>query len=211
MKRGFTLSASALISLAVAGCGSGSTPPAAPQPTNTAPTITSVTPTSASAGGAALTIDVKGSGFVAASTLQWNGAALSTTYISATELSANLPASDLANGTTAEVTVVNTGSGGGTSAAAPFVVNNPDPSLASINPVSAAAGAGALSLDIIGSGFVPSSMVTWNNMPLATTFVSGTEVKAALPAANDAIGVIAAVAVSNPTPAGETPARSTST
>lgn len=202
MKRRFTLSVSALISLAVAGCGSGSTPPAAPQTTNTAPTITSVTPTSASAGGAALTIDVKGVGFVAASTLQWNGTTLSTSYISATELSANLPASDLANGTTAEVTVVNTGSGGGTSATAPFVVNNPDPSLASINPVSAPAGAGALSLDIIGSGFVPSSVVTWNNVPLATTFVSGTEVKAALPAANDAIGVIAAVAVSNPTPAG---------
>jgi trimeric autotransporter adhesin len=202
MKRRFTLSVSALISLAVAGCGSGSTPPAAPPTTNTAPTITSVTPTSASAGGASLTIDVKGSGFVAASTLQWNGAALSTIYISATELSANLPASDLANGTTAELTVVNTGEGGGTSAAAPFVVNNPDPSLASINPLSAPAGAGALSLDITGSGFVPSSVVTWNNAPLATTFVSGTEVKAALPAANDSIGVIAAVAVSNPTPAG---------
>jgi len=161
-----------------------------------------VTPASASAGAASLAIDVKGSGFVAASTLQWNGAALSTTYISATELSANLPASDLVNGTTAEVTVVNTGSGGGTSAAAPFVVTNPDPSLASINPLSAPAGAGALSLDITGSGFVPSSVVTWNNAPLATTFVSGSEVKAALPATNDAIGVIAAVAVSNPTPAG---------
>ncbi len=202
MKRRFTLSVSALVSLAVAGCGGGSTLPVSPQQTNTVPTITSVTPTSASAGGAALTIDVKGSGFVAASTLQWNATALSTTYISATELSASLPASDLATGTTAEVTVVNTGSGGGTSPAAPFVVNNPQPVLASINPVNAPAGAGALSLDMIGSGFVPSSVVTWNNVPLATTFVSGTEVKAALPAANDAIGVIAAVAVSNPTPAG---------
>lgn len=198
------LSFAALLIFSTSGCGSGSTAPSNPPTTNPVPAITSLTPSSVSAGGSPVTVKVSGSGFVSASTVLWNGTPLATTYSSASELSASLSASNLANGTTAQVTVSNPGPGGGTSAAAQFLVNNPQPALASISPASALVGSGSLSIDLTGSGFVPSSVVTWNGAPRVTTFVSGTEVRAALPAADDSVGAIASVAVSNPIPAGGT-------
>jgi len=83
---------------------------------------------------------IAGSGFIPASTAQWNGAALATTYSSATTLGVTLPASNLANGTVAKLTVVNPSPGGGTSSAVDFLVNNPVPAISRINPTSVVAG-----------------------------------------------------------------------
>ena len=73
--------------------------------------ITSLNPNSATSGGGAFTLTVTGSGFanLAASTIDWNGAPLTTTYVSATQLTAPVSASLIASSGTASVTVVNTG------------------------------------------------------------------------------------------------------
>src|ERR1700722_7712613 len=96
----------------IAGCGGGSNSPAPGSPTgpsspvtNAVPAIISLTPSSAIAGGGNVTITVTGTGFVSASVVQFNHTALSTTFTSATVLTATLPASGLTNGSMAAVTV----------------------------------------------------------------------------------------------------------
>ncbi len=56
-----------------------------------------------------LTVTINGVGFTAASVANWNGTALATTYVKGTQLTAVIPASDLATATTGIITVTNTG------------------------------------------------------------------------------------------------------
>jgi hypothetical protein len=75
------------------------------------PTISSLAPTGVVVGGAGLTLTVLGSNFVSASTVQWNQQARATTFVSATQLTAAIPASDIAVAGTASITVSNPGTG----------------------------------------------------------------------------------------------------
>jgi Putative Ig domain/IPT/TIG domain len=87
------------------------------------PTISSLNPTCATAGGPGFTLTVNGTNFAAISTVNWNGTALATTFVSATQLTATVPAALIATAGTASVTVV---SCGGTSNAQTFtIVNTP--------------------------------------------------------------------------------------
>jgi hypothetical protein len=70
-----------------------------------APVLTTVTPATAVAGAAALTLQVQGSGFTAADVVAWNGGAVPTTFVSATELSAAIDALALATAGAVPVTV----------------------------------------------------------------------------------------------------------
>jgi hypothetical protein len=82
-------------------------------------------------GGAQFTLTVNGTNFVTganeASVVNFNGKAETTTFVSATQITANIPASDVATavaGTTVNVTVTNPGPGGGTTVqAAQFAVD----------------------------------------------------------------------------------------
>ena len=91
--------------------------------TATVSTITSVAPRSGTAGGPAFTLTVKGSGFVSGATVRWNGISCGTTFISDTELRAQIPASFIEEAGTAGVTVINGGPGGGTSNVLAFTVS----------------------------------------------------------------------------------------
>src|SRR5580658_5809466 len=62
--------------------------------------------------GAAFTLTVNGAGFVPASVVQWNGAALATTFVSSILFFKQKTAYEIATATTATVTVVNPGPGG---------------------------------------------------------------------------------------------------
>ncbi len=80
-----------------------------------APIITFISPVSAAPGGDAFTLTVNGAGFVASGTgsvVQWNGIALATTFVSADQLSASVPAALIAAGGTAWITVANPGCSG---------------------------------------------------------------------------------------------------
>jgi hypothetical protein len=72
-------------------------------------TLSSLSPNSASAGGAAFTLTAFGSGFANGASVEWNGAVLSTNFVSATQLTAAVPAILIANAGTASITVVNPG------------------------------------------------------------------------------------------------------
>jgi subtilisin family serine protease len=79
---------------------------------------------------------------------------------------------------------------------------NPAPSIASLAPASVPAGSPGFTLTVNGTGFVSSSVVKWNGAARATTFVSATQLRAAI-AAGD-IGTVgqALVAVEVPPPGG---------
>ncbi|HEY6273749.1 MAG TPA: FG-GAP-like repeat-containing protein [Terriglobales bacterium] len=66
-------------------------------------------------GGTSFTLTIAGTGFVSGSVVNWNGAPLSTEFVSSERLSATVPASDIGVSGTATVTVVNPGPGGGSS------------------------------------------------------------------------------------------------
>jgi hypothetical protein len=169
---------------------------------NPAPTITTLSPTSATAGGAAFTLTVNGTGFVAGSAVKFNGNAKTTTFVSATQITAAITAADIATAGSLPVTVTNVAPGGGTSAPTNFTVNNPVPTIATLSPTSATAGGAALTLTVNGTGFVATSVVNFNGAPKTTTFVSATQVTAAITAADIATAGSFPVTVTNPAPGG---------
>src|SRR5262249_37898443 len=89
---------------------------------NPMPSLTSLSPNSAVAGGAAFTLTVNGSNFVAGAVVQWNGAARTTTFVGATQVTASISASDIAAAGGGQGTVVNPAPGGGTSTALTFTI-----------------------------------------------------------------------------------------
>ncbi len=74
-------------------------------------TLSTLSPGFAAQGGAAFTLTINGSGFVTGSTIDWGATPLTTTYISSTELTAQVPASDLA---TAGITTISVATSTGT-------------------------------------------------------------------------------------------------
>lgn len=102
-----------LLGVALCGCGGGggagggSTPPPPPP---SAPVLTSLQPASVTAGNPAFTLTVNGSNFAAGATVQWNGAAKTTTVTSSAVVTANILAADVAQSGTAKITVTNPGS-----------------------------------------------------------------------------------------------------
>ena len=90
---------------------------------NPAPTITSLSPDSARAGGPAFTLTVHGTNFASDSTVHWDGAARTTTFVSSTRLTADITAADIVTVGMVNITVVNLLTpGGDTSNALPFEV-----------------------------------------------------------------------------------------
>jgi len=158
----------------MAGCSGGKS-------NNPLPTLGSFNPTSVTARNAAFTLSVAGTGFVSTSTVQWNGTARVTTFVSSTQLQAAITAADVATAGTVNVTVSSPTPGGGVSSAVMFTIDNPSPTLVSLNPNSAFAGGPAFTLNLTGTNFVSTSTVLWNGSSRPTTFVSGTQLQAAIP------------------------------
>ena len=80
--------------------------------------------------------------------------------------------------------------------------SNPTPTLTTINPSNATEGGSAFSMTVTGTNFIPGSVVRWNGSDRATTFVSSSELQAAVTAADIATSGSATVSVFNPAPGG---------
>ena len=163
------------------------------------PVLSQVIPDTAIAGGPDLQLSVYGAGFVPSSVVEWNGAPLATTYQSATQLSATVPAALTGSPRTDSVTVSNAATGGPASAAQIFLVNTaPLPSLASLSPSLVTAASGAFTLTVNGQNFTPGSVVAWNGSPRPTTYLSPVQLSAAIGAGDVATAGVASVTVSDP-------------
>jgi hypothetical protein len=169
------------------------------------PVAGSLSPNSAVGGGAGLTVTVNGSNFVSTSVFRWKGAARTTTYVSATQLRAQITAADLATPGSALSSVYTPTPGGGASATSmTFTINAPVPAVSSLSPASAIAGSTGFTLIVNGSGFVTTSSVRWNGSARTTTYVSATELRAAITATDLATVRSVPVTVYNPAPGGGT-------
>jgi WD40-like Beta Propeller Repeat len=189
-----------------------------------------IAPSQANAGGAAFTLtvsgteDSNGNGFVTQSVVQWNGKTIPTTYVSANVLTATVSATLIAKPGTAYIQTLSPHSGSGTnglSNTVTFLVNpaaNPIPTISSMSPTSAAAGAASFTLTITGTNFIAmsdptgGSQVRFNLGPTQSTLtvlsVSSTQITATVPSSvlvnSTASPVTGIVTVYNPPAAGTT-------
>jgi hypothetical protein len=139
---------------------------------NPVPAESSLSPSSATAGGAAFTLTVTGKKFVSTSTVDWNGVGLTTKYVSSTHLTASVPASDIAAAGKATVTVTNPSPGGGTSSALTFTIN-PSIAISSVIPGSIAivqgGSAKSVTVRLTRNGFSGSVTLAASNLPGGVT------------------------------------------
>jgi len=142
--------------------------------------LSSISPNTAVAGSPAFTLTANGSGFTNATSVTWNGSSLSTSFVSPTQLAAAVPANLIATAGAASVDVA--ASGQASPSPLNFTITSPAPTLTSLSPNTAIAGGAAFTLSATGSSFSSGSQLTWNGSPLSTTFVSTSQLTAAIPA-----------------------------
>ena len=176
---------------------------------NPVPSIYALSPASAAAGGAAFTLTINGSSFMSSSMVQWNGANRPTSFVSSTKLTAQLSLADIAQPGQAGVVVINPAPGGGASNAATFDIaapgQNPTPSLNALAPdhlMTDAASATDITLVVTGENFIPNAQAHWNGADRPTTYVSATQLRLTVTAADLAAGGQGSITVSNPGPGG---------
>ena len=205
--------------IGVWGCGGGTSQSVNDQSPPPTPTITTISPNSAVAGGAAFTLTINGTNFVASSMVNFGGSAPATTFVNSTQLTAAIPAASIASTGTPAVTVTNPAPGGGTSNAINFTVTSSAstvPTISFLSPSCVPAGEQFVDsvdnqLTVVGQNFVPGSVVRWNGSDRPTVFDENVVLTAQISASDIAAAGTAAVTVSNPEPGGGTSNTSTFT
>ncbi|MGZ3357594.1 MAG: hypothetical protein ACXVBO_22475, partial [Isosphaeraceae bacterium] len=192
--------------LVLTGCGTRTVTETVTITNNPVPAIVALSPTSVATGGQPFSLVVNGAGFVNGAVVRWNGADRTTTFVSSTQLTALISASDVASAASVSITVFNPAPGGGSSPAVTLGILNPNPLpvATSLSPATVGAGTGAFTLTVTGSGFVSSSVVRWNGADRTTTFVSSTQLTASISASDVASAANMSVTVFTPAPVGGT-------
>ena len=173
---------------------------------NPVPNVTSLSPSSAYQGSSGLKLTIVGTGFMASSVAYLNTLSPPTTYVSVSQLTAQVPASDLANQNSTDVYVNNPAPGGGFGQSGIFQIVGLDPALNSLSPASQVLGTPASPIVINGQNFMTGATVLWNGKPLATTYISSQQVQAQPSASQLARANIVQLSVLNPAPGGVSPA-----
>jgi Bacterial Ig domain/Alginate lyase len=124
-------------------------------PVSSAPTLSSLKPAVVVAGSTAPVLTVNGSGFTSSSTVLWNGASRTTTYVSASQLTAALMTSDISASGVASITVSTPGVSGGVSA----------PLIMAIDSSSNMTVGTSTTTYIVTPGLAVSSQLTFVNLP----------------------------------------------
>jgi hypothetical protein len=163
----------------------GVIPLLAGMPTASAATVTgsavigNISPSTAVAGGPAFTLTVNGTGFTPETAIYFN-APIPTTFVSASQLTAEIIASSIASTFLVDICVGPPGGSSCTSTGAsnslPFTITASGNLIASLNPSSVQAGGPAFTLSVAGlEGFPSTSVILWNGMALSTSMQSPTE------------------------------------
>jgi hypothetical protein len=171
---------------------------------NPVPSITSLSPSSVYTNGPAFTLTVKGTGFVPSTVIYWSPfqPALTTTYVSSTEVTAQVPSGYIVEPTTASVYANNPSPGGGNSGVLDFSVIALDPTIQSLAPISVVAGSGATSVTVNGANFMNGAAILWNGRRIPTTYVNSEQLQGQLTATQVTKPEISQISVSNPPPGG---------
>src|SRR5262249_34830310 len=153
---------------------------------NSTPTLTSLSPSSVTTGSPGFTLTVTGANFASTSVVLWNGANRSTTYVRSSQLQASVAAADIATAGSAQVSVSTPGSGGRTSNPRAWPSAAPPRArvVSATPPPRAPAGGAAFPPPATGSNFTSGSIVQVNGASRTTTFISSTQLTAAIPASD---------------------------
>jgi hypothetical protein len=224
MKRVLTALAALAAIFVVAGCNDyGNTFQA-----NTGAAITTLSPSNITAGSAAFTLTINGTGFVTQTYITWNGTKLATSDITDTagdvlQVYATVPASLVTTPGKALILTHNPYSGAGNNGLSnplnfiinPLVQPNPVPLLQSISPTNVNAGSPAFTMTLTGADFVTSTTasqaasVSWNvgstSTPLTILSENSTQITVTVPANLVATAGTATVTVLNPPNTAGTP------
>jgi len=150
----------------------------------TAPTVTSMTPSTVAAGSAGFKLLITGSSFKLDDIVQFDGTPLPTEFISATQIAATVTADQVKDAGTADITVARK-DGTGTSAPLTLTITAADaPNISSFSPATGSVGGTPFTLVITGTNFNSSSIVTVDTQPRNTTFISATELRIDITAAD---------------------------
>ena len=140
---------------------------------NAQPTISALQPSGTLAGAAGFLLNVVGADFVSNAIVRWNGNDRPTTFVSKTQLTVFVPATDVAVAGTAQVAVFNPPPGGGVSNSIPFTISVPQPPAINAGGVvngasfSGSVAAGSIA-SVFGTGLAPAAQ-TADKLPLPTT------------------------------------------
>ncbi|MDX9970818.1 MAG: LamG-like jellyroll fold domain-containing protein [Candidatus Gracilibacteria bacterium] len=152
------------------------------------PILTTINPNNAVLGSLGFTMTLTGSDFRNSwSVVRFNGSDKVTRFIDSNTLEADIPASDLLSVGSYNVTVFTGLPGGGESLPQVFDVVNPVPAVTSITPATATQNGANLNLTVYGSGFMNTSVVRFNGIDKATTYVDSTTLTALIPSADLAV------------------------
>ncbi|MCI0409490.1 MAG: hypothetical protein L0191_13180, partial [Acidobacteria bacterium] len=173
---------------------------------NPVPAISSLFPTKAPAGGPGFPLTVSGVNFINGSIVRWQGMDRDTDFVNPTQLTAQIPATDLSSPGAAQVTVFNPAPGGGLSNSRSFTITlrNPLPTVIGLSPPGAVAGSPGFMLSVSGSNFVFNSVIRWDGLNQTTSFISESQLQAAISAGDIATPATPPVTVFSPEPGGGT-------
>jgi hypothetical protein len=163
------------------------------------PILGGLDPSYAVAGGPGFVLTAIGTNFESDSIIQWNGNNRTTTFVSNSQLNADILESDIAAEGTANVTVFTPGFGN----------SNPNvftitaaagsaPSLGVLMPSSIRAGYPGFILAVSGANFSENSVIQWNGSSRETTFLNNDILQATIPASDMAVPGSASITVSTP-------------
>ncbi len=168
--------------------------------------VASISPSFAYVGDGPIDVTVSGTGFVANASVSFNGTPLTVKSVTATTIVATIPQAQLSSSLSVPVVVTTPPPGGGVSTPRLFDIRNPVPVLSTVSPNKITYGAGDQTLNLKGTGFAKGASVKFGSLLLSTTFVSSTELNAALPSVGlTSVGSFA-VTVTNPAIVGGTSA-----
>jgi outer membrane protein assembly factor BamB len=167
-------------------------------------TLTSISPSGVVAGSAGFTLTLTGTKFSKNSVVIFNTRAMPTTFVSPTQLTATIAASELVTPEPGQVTVESS-SQENADVSAPATLQvlepGPDPAVSSLAPSSAIVGSSDFTLTVNGTNFTVASVVLWGGAPVPTTLQLSGQLTASISASQIAsIGTVpvSVQAYSNP-------------
>jgi trimeric autotransporter adhesin len=193
---------SANLLITVTGVTSAISVPLAGTGGNPIPAVTSLSPASIYLGSAAVTVTINGAGFLPSSVAYFQNLplTLTTTYVSATQIKAQVPSADLAQTGTYQLYVSNPAPGGGASLGTNLQVVTLEPTAGSVSPASVVAGTNPGPIVVSGNNFMTGATVQWNGVTVPTTYLSSSQLEFQPTVAELGTAGIVELTITNPSP-----------
>jgi hypothetical protein len=163
-----------------------------------APTVTSITPSSVTVGTTQLKFLLNGTKFLIDDVVLVNGVPRVTEFISSTQLAVTLLAGDVDSAAVLNVAVTRKDASDTSAPVQLTVTAAQAPAITAFNPTSGNVGAQPFTLVVAGRNFTANSIVTIDGDPRSTTFISASELRVGITAADLASPRQLSIAVVNP-------------